>query len=72
MPSSVIHDFSYDLETERLTIRFVTGRVYVYFDVPATLHFAFRAARSKGTFFNAQIRDRYSFQEVTSAAEASR
>jgi hypothetical protein len=34
MPSSVIRERFYDASTSRLTITFVTGRIYVYEDVP--------------------------------------
>jgi lysyl-tRNA synthetase class 2 len=67
MPSSVIAKFDYDQAHAKLTIVFTTGRVYEYFAVPAELVAAFRLALSKGTFFNAHIRDRYPFREVTAA-----
>ena len=45
--------------------RFVTGRRYIYDDVPPDVFDAFRVAFSKGTFFNHEIRDRYTYREVT-------
>ena len=68
MPSSVIAKFDYDAEHAGLTITFVTGRVYQYFAVPATVAADFGRASSKGAFFNTQIRDRYPFSEVTPRA----
>lgn len=68
MPSSVIAKFDYDAEHARLTITFVTGRVYRYFAVPAAVAVDFGSASSKGAFFNTQIRDRYPFREVTPRA----
>ena len=59
MPSTVIRDFTYDEPRNELTIRFVTGKVYVYALVPAAVAGAFAAALSKGAFFNDHIRDRY-------------
>jgi hypothetical protein len=65
MPSTVIRNHSYDPETRRLTISFVTGRRYVYDDVPQDVADAFKAAFSRGAFFNREIRDHYSTREVS-------
>ena len=61
MPSTVIRSFDYDPEERRLDIQFVTGRRYRYHDVRARIVAAMRAARSKGQFFNARIRDHFAF-----------
>ncbi len=68
MPSTVIRTFLYDAETRRLTVRFVSGRAYVYREVPPEIVTAFRAAFSKGVFFNAHIRDRYAYEELAETA----
>jgi hypothetical protein len=65
MPSSVIARFHYDADRERLTVTFVTGRVYEYMNVPGDVATNFGIAYSKGIFFNAHIRDRFDFREVT-------
>jgi hypothetical protein len=65
MPSTVIRDFSYNVATRQLVVTFVTGRVYAYADVPPDVHNAFRAASSRGRFFNLEIRDHYEFREIT-------
>jgi lysyl-tRNA synthetase class 2 len=65
MPSSVIRFFRYAPDRRELTVTFVSGRVYVYEDVPDEVAAAFKNARSKGAFFNQQIRDRYACREVT-------
>lgn len=67
MPSTTIADIAYDQKRERLTVTFVTGRIYEYVDVPAEVAASFRSAFSKGTFFNSYIRDRYDFRELTPA-----
>ena len=59
MPSSVIAAHSYDEASRALTVRFVSGRRYVYEKVPPAIHVALTRARSKGTYFNAHIRDRF-------------
>jgi hypothetical protein len=63
MPSTVIRAFAYDPEREELLVEFVTGRRYLYRDVPAAAAADFRAAFSKGRHFNANIRDRYEYSE---------
>jgi hypothetical protein len=67
MPSSAIADIEYHPERERLTVTFVTGRIYEYVDVPSEVVASFRSAFAKGTFFNSYIRDRYDFRELTPA-----
>ncbi|SDI01992.1 lysyl-tRNA synthetase, class 2 [Bradyrhizobium sp. Rc2d] len=65
MPSSVIRFFRYAPDARELKVTFVSGRLYVYEDVPAEVVAAFKDARSKGTFFNQHIRDRYACHEIT-------
>ena len=64
MPSTVIKRFNYRAETSELEILFVTGRRYLYTDVPPEEADAFRSAFSKGSYFNRQIRDRYACREL--------
>lgn len=64
MPSTVIRSFHYDPDRRLLGIEFVTGRFYVYCDVPPEEAEALRAASSKGRYFNAHIRDGYDYSEV--------
>jgi hypothetical protein len=63
MPSSVIRHFSYDPESRELNVLFTTGRRYIYRNVPQAAADDFRAAFSKGRFFNAHIRDAYDYVE---------
>ncbi|MBR0811689.1 MULTISPECIES: KTSC domain-containing protein [Bradyrhizobium] len=65
MPSSVIRFFRYAPDTRELKVTFVSGRLYVYEDVPPEVAAAFGDARSKGTFFNQEIRDRYVCRDIT-------
>jgi hypothetical protein len=64
MPSTVIRRFDYAPERRELTVEFVTGRRYVYSDVPLEEVEAMRRAFSKGTYFNKRIRDCYPYREV--------
>ena len=67
MPSSAVADIRYDHARERLAVRFLTGRIYEYVDVPVWVAASFQSAFSKGAFFDTYIRDRYDFREITSA-----
>jgi lysyl-tRNA synthetase class 2 len=66
MPSSVIRAAHYDPDEPVLDILFTTGRRYLYHEVPPDEAERFAAAFSKGRYFNARIRDHYSFTEVAS------
>ena len=67
MPSKAFAEIRYDHARERLTVMFVTGRIYEYVDVPVEVAASFQSAFSKGTFFDTYIRDRYDFREITPA-----
>ena len=64
MPSSVIKRFVYDATRQELVIELVSGKAYVYEDVPRETYDAFLAAPSKGAFYNAQIRDEFYFRAL--------
>jgi KTSC domain len=65
MPSTAIRYFRYDAAKLELQVTFVTGRRYVYDDVPPEVYEAFRTAFSKGAFFNREIRDHYAYREIS-------
>ena len=69
MPSTVIRRFFYVPASRELTIEFVTGRRYLYLDVPEDEVQAFRAAFSKGAHFNRKIRDCYNCRELSGASD---
>jgi len=62
MPSSVIQAFAYRPEQRALEVKFISGRRYLYHDVPEALYRDMRDAFSKGEFFNRHIRDRFAFE----------
>ena len=64
MPSTVIKRYDYDAAARELEVLFTTGRRYVYHDVPQAEIDDFRAAFSKGRYFNAHIRDAYDYTEL--------
>ena len=65
MPSTVIRAAHYHPDGEVLDIIFTTGRRYLYHRVSPEEADRFAAAFNKGRYFNAHIRDRYDFTEVT-------
>jgi hypothetical protein len=71
MPSSVIRRFVYDPAARELWIEFVTGRRYVYEDVPDEVAEGLGSAPSKGVYFNTTIRDHFRFREVAGARTAT-
>ncbi|MES0128262.1 KTSC domain-containing protein [Mesorhizobium sp. M0029] len=65
MPSTAIRNIHYDPSTKILSVWFVpSGARYDYEEVEPETYAAFRAAFSKGQFFNEFVRDRYRFQLV--------
>jgi hypothetical protein len=72
MPSTAIRRLFYDSAKSELRVTFVSGRRYVYADVPAEVFEAFNTAESRGTFFNHEIRDRYDYREIRRRSDAYR
>ena len=64
MPSSVIRSFDYRSERRELEVQFVSGRRYVYVDVPDAEVEGLRRASSRGRYFNLNIRDHYGYREL--------
>jgi lysyl-tRNA synthetase class 2 len=64
MPSSVIRYYRYDPVQRQLELQFVSGRRYRYHDVPEEVYSQMRRAFSKGEYFNAHIRDRFSYSRT--------
>ena len=54
--SEAIAKFAYDLTAMNLVIFFKSGGVYEYGNVPRDVFEAFRAASSKGQYFQANVR----------------
>lgn len=62
--SSNIHSVGYDGDTETLVVRFHGGTVYAYDGVPARVALAFMEADSHGSYFHANIRDRFDAEKI--------
>ncbi|HEY8255555.1 MAG TPA: KTSC domain-containing protein [Rhizomicrobium sp.] len=71
MPSSVILSFRYLSREKQLEIVFVSGRRYLYLQVPEQTYTAMHRSFSKGEFFNAHIRDRFAFVRLEDVRIAS-
>jgi hypothetical protein len=65
MPSTVIRSIAYNAASAVLTIVFVTGSVYDYFDVPLEVYEQFKRFREKGVYYNEQIKGKYRFARVS-------
>lgn len=61
MPSSVIRKYYYKPELQILTMVYVSGAVYDYLDVPQEVFDDFRAAFSKGTYLNKNIKPYFKY-----------
>ena len=64
MPSTVIRRYVFDHSTGELWVEFVSGRRYVYSQVPESVVSALGSAFAKGVYFNTRIRDRFPHREV--------
>ncbi|MCQ6957494.1 KTSC domain-containing protein [Mucilaginibacter aquariorum] len=65
MPSAVIAAYDYDADTETLTVRYRSGKVYNYLQVPEKVYKEMRATMAKGIFLNKNIKGKYPFVDVT-------
>lgn len=59
--SSVIDAIGY---SHVLEIRFESGHIYQYYNVPEEVYNAMLTAPSKGKYFNESIRGKFSYQEI--------
>lgn len=62
--SSNLQSVGYDLDSETLEVEFHDGSVYQYSNVPQGEYDALMSADSKGTYFSANIRNRYPYTKL--------
>lgn len=62
--SSNIRSFGYDTDNQILEIEFNSGAVYQYANVPNGEYEGLLNADSKGKYFHANIKNRYSFVKL--------
>jgi hypothetical protein len=65
MPSAVIAAYHYDNVMKTLEIRYHSGKVYQYLNVPEKVFEEMRTTMVKGIWFNRHIKNKYPFKEVT-------
>lgn len=65
MPSTVVAEMEYDPRGKNLRIRFVSGLVYEYLDVPEKVFSSMRHSGSKGAFLNRYIKGHYKFRRLS-------
>jgi alpha-mannosidase len=65
--SSVIASVGYDARQRRLEVEFHNGRVYAYFEVPASVYEDLVTAESVGKFFNEGVKPNYESELVEDA-----
>jgi hypothetical protein len=63
--SSVMTFVKYDDDASELDITFTSGKTYRYLKVPAEIYDGLLDAKSKGEFFNDNIKDDFVYCEVT-------
>lgn len=62
--SSNIRSIGYDTDNQILEVEFNSGAIYQYHGVPEYEHDAVMNASSHGVYFNANIKNRYSFTKL--------
>ena len=61
--SSNIASFSFDPETDTLTVEFVSGDIYDYMNVPVSVYRSWCSDGGSGGFFYRNIRSRFSYEK---------
>lgn len=62
--STNLKSVEYNSVTKILTILFNTDRTYQYLGVPQIVYTKLLSAKSKGTYFNNNIKNRYKYKET--------
>ena len=65
--SSTLATIAYDSTRELLQLEFNSHAFYRYFGVPATVHQGLMYARSKGSYFNQNIRGKFRYLRISEA-----
>jgi hypothetical protein len=63
--STMMTSVRYDSDARALDITLVSSKTYRYLNVPLEIYVGLLGAGSKGEFFNSNIKDAFSFTEVT-------
>ena len=63
--STTLATVAYDEDHQLLQLEFCSRAIYLYFDVPPTVHQALLEAPSKGRYFNRSIRGRFRYLPIS-------
>ena len=64
MPSSVIESARYDEEQKCLDIKYRSGKIYRYLNVPPAIYASYKTSYSKGEYLNLVIKKFYPFKRL--------
>ena len=64
LESKLLSSVAYDTEKSTLYLRFRSGDVYRYFDLPAEHYQQFLQAESQGRYFLAHIRNQFRYERL--------
>lgn len=70
--STVIRSAWYRPSRQELDLLFVSGRRYIYSDVPIAIAEGFAEAESKGRYYNAEIRNRFACRQAGPSGDSRR
>ena len=62
--SSNLSSVGYDASDRTLEVEFHDGKIYQYFEVPASVYRGLINAPSKGSYFHAHIRTTYRYRRL--------
>lgn len=62
--SSNIKAIGYDPDIQSLVVEFVSGKKYLYADVPPAVYTGFLEAKSMGVFFSRNVRGQYGTERL--------
>ncbi|XHR97084.1 KTSC domain-containing protein [Mucilaginibacter sp. UC70_90] len=65
MPSTVIQNMDYDLETQVLKISYVSGQTYLYKNVPEKVYKELKSSRVKGRYLRFFVKNKYEFEQIS-------
>jgi hypothetical protein len=68
--SSTLAAVRYLPSSRELEVTFRSGQIYRYLDIPIRVYRELLAAESKGTYYNFNIRNRFSFQQLVKSSSA--
>lgn len=63
--SSNLAGIAYEPQQQVLTVWFLNGTIYNYYDVPNSVWVSFVNADSKGKYLASQIKNRFSYERVS-------